>query len=240
MRTGPNGQQASSSFFLFGKQDGLQYDLDQTTRNSAGYRADIVRYIAVAAFFQRADIDDHVDFRRSVFSRQLSLVCLSPADRRPQRKTYYAAHFDTGTGQQARRRGDMTRIDADRIELPLRRFAAELFDIPKGRVRLKVGVVDKFCQIYFTQFMTLPSQKTAGAHYRSYYVNNIRPYPPYEHQQDSVKRSRAVLACRVPASARAKYAEDEYSVLQPKKYYHVFSLFSFCLILQILIGFRVS
>jgi hypothetical protein len=91
---------------------------------------------------QRADIDDHVDFSRTIEDGSSCLVLLRVCSRGAKWKSHDGTDCYPTPPQQAGTGGDPGWVHADAGESELRRLAAERLDLGLRRVGLQQRMVD--------------------------------------------------------------------------------------------------
>ena len=111
--------------------------------------------------FQQVNINHHVNFFRAVFDCAARLEGFGAAVHRAERKADNRADRDVRTLESARHVGDPAGIDADRFEIVLDGFVAELVELRLRGVRLEERMINVLREVGGKYFGGLPGASAA-------------------------------------------------------------------------------
>ena len=134
-----------ADFFFEGEERGLEDDFADGTAAMAGFddAADVGFDDVVLAGFERADVDDHVDFLSAELDGLLGFEDFYLRESGAEGKPGDGADFDVGAAKELGGEGDVPGVDADGSEAEAAGLFAELGDVSAGGVGLEQGVVDE-------------------------------------------------------------------------------------------------
>ncbi|MNE35637.1 hypothetical protein D3C80_1294100 [compost metagenome] len=124
------------------EQTGFQYYLQRDSRANFTHRGDIGLHFVIQAAFQPTDIDHHVDFLGAGGNGRFGFESLGYGQTSTQREADNRAYFNVAFLQQVSGQRDITRVNANGIEIMLTRFFAQLVDLAFRGVHSQQGMVD--------------------------------------------------------------------------------------------------
>ena len=148
-----NAEFAGASLFGVGEQAGFEDDFAEGVRRVADVddRLDVGEDGGVVAGFERADVEDHVNFAGAIANGGAGFGGFGFGEVGAEWETDDGANFDRRGLQECGGQTDVNWVDADGMEVMVRGFAAQAFDVGGGGVGLEERVVNQTGNVHHSR-----------------------------------------------------------------------------------------